>query len=277
MSSCKDYLDVLYPPKQERKEPQCLMTLQWFYNNVGVKADSTRFSYDSNRRLSHVTNVRYLEDGTVTKSGGIAPTRTYNADGSPDLIIYPDNKSVVRYSYANKKLTKAELLENGQVIQTFTITRDALGRVREAIGSGTLNNTRTVYTYNEQGYATNMDRYDEQGNRIFWNIYEEFDPAVTKPYLHAFPYEQGQLLFDVSDFAAFNTNVFGHANANGPYRHGIFYSAVDGQGKYNGVTKVLADIRVNFKANSKGFLKERNFKTATGLEGTTFYEYADCD
>jgi hypothetical protein len=269
---------MLNPPKAKPKEPICLNTLVWSQNNLGVKADSTRYLYDENRRLSHGIRSRYLENGTVTKSSPIAPTRTFNPDGSPDLIIFPDNKNVIRYTYANNKLTKAELVENGQVVQTFTIKRDAQGRVHEVIGSGKLNNTRSVTTYNDKGNAITFDRYDQGGNRIFWNTYEDFDPAVTRPYLHSFPYEQGAIIIDLADFANFNTNVFGHGNANGPYRRGKFYSAVDEKGKYNGITKLVGDISVTFIANSQGFVKQRSLTSNnTSLQAKAYWYYADCD
>lgn len=80
-----------------------------------------------------------------------------------------------------------------------------------------------------------------------------------------------------SDFAGFSGSPFGHLTTNGPYRRGIFYSATDAQGNYNGVTRVLSDQTITFKVNSKGYVKERHFNAANQYTGTTFWEYADCD
>jgi hypothetical protein len=81
-------------------------------------------------------------------------------------ITFPENKTIICYIYDNKKLLRAEMLEDGITVQTFAVTYDSKGRVKESIGSGRLNNQRVVYTYNHNDQVTNVDRFDQAENRV---------------------------------------------------------------------------------------------------------------
>jgi hypothetical protein len=262
MDGCKDLFDMLDPPKEK---PKC--KIDYFnFSNAATLGDTVYFTHGADGRISSFRRVSRQRNSTVILRNG---DLFYNAQGLLEKVNYPLTEGILTFQYENKHLRKLVYTEKGKLVQEYDVTTDAKGLLTSMTGKG-LNNTKVVYTNNSQGYVSLLERFDQAGNRLAWNVNDNFDPEVKHALRHVYP---GIPVFIWNSIATMSFDP--QPPSNGPWQSSTFYSAMDAQGKYTGVVTAV-DFNVDWTVTKEGYVYDRCFTTSTGQSGCAHYRYTNC-
>jgi hypothetical protein len=262
MGSCKDYLDLLIPPKDK---PKCKIDF-FTFSNAATLGDTTYFAHGIDGRISSFRRVSWQKNGTIMRRDG---DLFYNAQGLLEKVNYPLTDGVLTFQYENKHLRRLTYTEKGELVQEYDVTTDAKGLITSMTGKG-LNNTKVVYTNNNQGYVSLLERFDQAGNRLAWNVNDSFDAQVKHSLRDVYP---NIPVFIWNNIATISFEP--QPPSTGPWQKATFYSATDAQGNYNGEVKKV-DFNVDWTVTKEGYVYDRCLTTSTGLSGCFHYRYTNC-
>jgi hypothetical protein len=262
MVSCKDILDKLDPPKQK---PKCQIDF-FTFSNAATLGDTIYFTHGADGRISSFKRVSRQRNGTVIRRDG---DLFYNAQGLLEKVNYPLTDGVLTFQYENKHLRRLEYKEKEKMVQEYDVTTDTKGLITSMIGKG-LNNTKVMYTNNNQGYVSLLERFDQAGNRLAWNVNDSFDPEVKHSLRDVYP---NIPVFIWNNIATISFDP--QPPSNGPWQKSTFYTATDAQGHYNGEVKAV-DFNVDWTVTKEGYVYDRCFSTSTGQSGCAYYRYTNC-
>lgn len=156
------------------------------------------------------------------------------------------------------------------MVQEYDVTTNNRGDITSMTGRG-LNNTKMVYTINEQGFVSKWERFDQAGNRLIWAFYEDYDSSVTRTGRDLFP---GIPVWIQNNIATLSFDQ--PIQNSGVWRLTTTYMATDAQGNYNGVIREVKTTAI-FKAIREGYIYERHFTNTSGASGSAYYRYVNCE
>jgi hypothetical protein len=207
-------------------------------------------------------------------NGTITPIRNgelfFGAQGRLERVDYPMTSGVLSLKYNDKgHLLHLVYTEGNELIQTYDVTTNSKGEITSMTGRG-LNNTRMVYTLNEQGYVNKMERYDQAGNRLILTYNEDFDPNILHSVQDVYPGIPVWIQNSIATLS-FDPQIMN----NGPWRSSTTFSATDAQGNYSGVIREVKST-ASFITTKEGYIYQRNFTNTAGASGAANFRYSNC-
>ena len=242
----------------------CQISL-FYFSNVNM-SDTTQYLHGPDGRMTSFRRVSRLTNGTIIRRNG---ELSYNAQGLLDQVIYPLTNGVLTLLYQDKHLTRLEYRENGTMVQEYDVTTDPQGRLTSMTGKGQ-NNTRVVYTLNEQGYVSLLERFDQAGNRLLWMVNTNFAPHVLHPIRDVYA---GIPVFIFNSMATVSFDP--QPPSSGPWQHQVVYNAMDAQGNYNGVVRE-SSTNTTWTVTKEGYPADRLFSASNGTSGSSHTRYTNC-
>jgi hypothetical protein len=227
------------------------------------------YTFSADGRITSFRRMGRALNGTITpiRNGELF----YNAQGRLERVEYPITSGVLKLMYNGMgHLMRLEYSEKGELIQTYDVTTNSKGDITSMAGRG-LNNTRMVYTLNEQRYVTKMERYDEAGNRLILTYNEDFDPNVKHSVQDVYPGIPVWIQNSIATLS-FDPQIMN----NGPWRSSTTFSATDAQGNYSGVIREVKST-ASFITTKEGYIYQRNFTNTAGAGGPANYRYTNCE